>query len=48
MAELDSRRRNLIAGVAVVGALLVVAGYATFDQWASFVGGLLRAALGGV
>lgn len=41
MAELDRRRRNLIAGLAVAGVLLVAGGYATFDQWTGFVARLL-------
>lgn len=39
--ELDRRRRNLIAGIVLVGAALVVTGYATFDQLAALIGGLL-------
>ena len=39
---LDVRRRNLIAGIFVICVVLVVLGYATFDQLATFVGGLLR------
>lgn len=38
-------RRKLVAIVAVAALAMVVAGYATFDSWASFVGPLVQAVL---
>lgn len=38
-------RRKLVAIVAVAALAAVVAGWATFDQWAGFVGPLVQAVL---
>lgn len=37
----DWPRSKVLAGVAVVGAILLVAGYLTADQWMGLVGGLI-------
>lgn len=34
-------RLRLVAWIAGVGAVMVFAGYATFDQWAGLLGALL-------
>ncbi len=38
------RRATLIGGAIAIAAAAMFAGYATFDQWAGFVGGLLGGA----
>jgi len=40
---MDKTRAKLIAAVVLIAAAFVFLGYATFDQWAALVGGLLGA-----
>lgn len=37
----DWPRNKVLAGVAVIGALLLVAGYLSADQWVSVVSGAI-------
>lgn len=44
MTETDPRRLRLYAWVIGIAAVFVLAGYATYEQWAALVAGLLGAA----
>ncbi len=41
MTDIEPRRFRLYAWVIGIGAAFVVAGYATYEQWAALAAGLL-------